>query len=265
MLTAVNVLQAFKHLQFIDLSSNMISDISPLQRLTLIHELDCSSNQITDIPDCTWPFLAKLDLSRNKIARLPRMTHPLLQAIYLNHNRISSLVDKDGNYLLEEENLPKLHTLELRRNQITANLPTLNGPLSKNESNDVQKYLKKIGLYHSGLKFLILADNKINTMASVYKPPGDVSGGEEVTLKVNEFGSRMGLVPNLVVLHLRKNGIRSLQGFTKEAFASLKYLNLRENQITNLEDIQHLSELKTLQHLVLTGKTSLFYVVGSIF
>uniref|UniRef100_A0A5K3ETC2 Recep_L_domain domain-containing protein n=1 Tax=Mesocestoides corti TaxID=53468 RepID=A0A5K3ETC2_MESCO len=77
------------------------------------------------------------------------------------------------------------------------------------------------------LKFLILADNKINTMASVYKPPGDVSGGEEVTLKVNEFGSRMGLVPNLVVLHLRKNGIRSLQGFTKEAFASLKYLNLR--------------------------------------
>ena len=73
---------------------------------------------------------------------------------------------------------------------------------------------------------LVLPQNSIKTMASVYMPPEKKFSDDNVIFKLNPFGSRMGLVPNLVVLHLRGNGLRSLQGFTREGYTSLKYLNL---------------------------------------
>lgn len=135
-------------------------------------------------------------------------------------------MDEEGNSLLEEDNLPSLHTLELRENAISTFLPELDVPLSESRASNYKKYLHKIGLFHTGLKMLILPSNDIQTMASVYRPP-TAEGSDKVTLSLNPFGSRMGLLPNLVVLHLRGNTIKSLLGFTREAFTSLKYLNLR--------------------------------------
>uniref|UniRef100_A0A915EUK6 Leucine rich repeat containing protein 23 n=1 Tax=Echinococcus canadensis TaxID=519352 RepID=A0A915EUK6_9CEST len=252
-ITDIDILQSFKNLQFINLSSNLISDISPLLNLTLVHELDCSSNKITWIPNFSWPFLTKLNLSNNKIKRIPRMAFPSLQIIYLNNNSIRSLVDEDGNGLIQEDNLPELHTLELRQNNIKTELPKLNHPLPEKQAADYQKFLQRIGLYHMGLKMLVLPENEIKTMALVYRPPENIDSDKGTILKVNPFGSRMGRLPNLVVLHLRGNGLRSLQGFTREAFASLKYLNLRDNRIANLEDLENLRELVSLEHLILTG------------
>ncbi|KAL5967029.1 Leucine-rich repeat-containing protein 23 [Taenia solium] len=171
----------------------------------------------------------------------------------IGDNLIRSLVDENGECLIEEDNLPELHTLELRHNNIRAELPKLNQPLPEKQAADYQKFLQRIGLYHMGLKMLILPKNELKTLALVYRPPENIDSDKGTILKVNPFGSRMGRLPNLVVLHLRGNGLRSLQGFTREAFTSLKYLNLRDNLIANLEDLENLRELVSLEHLILAG------------
>ncbi|KAM7532764.1 hypothetical protein Aperf_G00000129668 [Anoplocephala perfoliata] len=176
----------------------------------------------------------------------------MVDVLSCTDNLITSLVDEEGNGLLEEDNLPALHTLELRENAISAALPELDKPLSEKQSYNYRKYLHKIGLYHTGLKVLILPSNHIQTMASVYRPPA-TEDSDKLILTLNPFGSRMGLLPNLVILHLRGNAIKSLIGFTREAFTSLKYLNLRDNQIKTLEDLENLRELVSLEHIVLTG------------
>ena len=150
-----------------------------------------------------------------------------MKTVIFLDNLIASLLDENGNNLIVEDNLPELHTLELRGNKIKTELPKLDTPLSDKQSKGYKKYLQRIGLIHMGLKMLILPQNSIKTLASVYIPPDKKSSDDRLTFKLNPFGSRMGLVPNLVVLHLRENGLRSLQGFTRQGFPSLKYLNLR--------------------------------------
>ncbi|VDN16711.1 unnamed protein product [Dibothriocephalus latus] len=134
-------------------------------------------------------------------------------------NLISSLVDEDGAYLLEEDALPRLHTIELRGNRLTTSLPNFAEP-----EPDVSVYLRRIGFSHSGLKMLVMAENSLSSLATVYHPPEEPN---ENILRLNPLGSRMGLVPGLVVLHSRKNGIKNCHGFTAVCFASLEYLNLR--------------------------------------
>lgn len=128
---------------------------------------------------------------------------------------------------MDEANLPKLNTIELCHNKFETKVPTLNTPLHGKEAKNYEKFLRKIGFFHSNLKMLDLTDNKITSLAAIYKPPEDVPEDDNITLKVNPFGCRLGMTPSLVVLHLQNNGLTSLHGFTKEAFGSLRYLNLR--------------------------------------
>ncbi|KAL7059743.1 hypothetical protein AAHC03_013825 [Spirometra sp. Aus1] len=97
---------------------------------------------------------------------------------------------------------------------------------------------------------LVMAENSLSSLAAVYHPPEEEE--DPNSLKLNPLGSRMGLVPGLVVLHLRKNGIKHLHGFTAVCFASLEYLNLRDNEIESVKDLKPLSELPKLRCLVLT-------------
>lgn len=151
----------------------------------------------------------------------------MLTPLFLD-NLLSSLVDNEGFYLLKEKNLPRLHTVELRGNRLAASEPPmLDSPLDSHAAVEYSSYLKKIGLFHSGVKMVIMAENSIETMAAFYEVPKDDPKDPNVILKLNPFGSRMGVVPNLVVLHLRKNRLKSLQGFTAECFHNLEYLNLR--------------------------------------
>ncbi len=129
--------------------------------------------------------------------------------------------------MIEEANLPKLHTLELRGNRFRVVMPPVDEQLTDYEAERVQTYLKKMGFFHPGLRLLMLPENRVKTLAAVYVHPQELPKGENVTLKLNPFGSRLGMLPNLVALHLRGNGLKSLQGFTSEALPSIKYLNLR--------------------------------------
>ncbi|VDL86796.1 unnamed protein product [Schistocephalus solidus] len=231
MIIDIRHMEFFIHLQDLNLAFNAIEDIRPLQKLTLLQKLDCSFNQISEIPNVTWPFLVYLNLNDNRITKLPKMSQPILQILCLNHNLISSLVDEEGAYLLEEDALPRLHTIELRGNRLSTSLPNFAEP-EKNPP-DLSIYLRRIGFSHSGLKMLVMAENSLSSLAAVYHPPEEE---DESILKLNPLGSRMGLVPGLVVLHLRKNGIKHLHGFTAVCFASLEYLNLRYMLTTSTVD-----------------------------
>ncbi|CAL8105933.1 unnamed protein product [Calicophoron daubneyi] len=142
----INVLREYIHLRFIILSNNYISDISPCSVIGHLIYLKADNNQITDA-GClnSLRFLQFLDLSGNKLTKITNLSFPLLQHLKVNDNMISSIQDESGKGF-DVNQLPALHTLELRRNQLTT--------------------LKGLGQL-SNLRSLYCAENMISSTAGV--------------------------------------------------------------------------------------------------
>ena len=113
LISDISVLTDLTSLTFLRLYGNSISDISPLEGLTSLRALYLSTNKITDIsPLEDLTSLVSLDLTRNKITDIsPLEDLTSLRILYLSTNKITDISPLEG--------LTSLETLSLYKNRIT--------------------------------------------------------------------------------------------------------------------------------------------------
>ncbi|KAF4731303.1 hypothetical protein FOZ63_012028, partial [Perkinsus olseni] len=131
---------ALTHLRQINLSSNLLTDVSRLSTLPRLLSLDLSNNKITTMdrlfqPGCL-PWCQYIDLSHNSITSIcPLAAMTRLRSLKLKANSIDDItrVSPDGHTALEEldlsdnslttlngiNDLPKLKSLRVASNQLT--------------------------------------------------------------------------------------------------------------------------------------------------
>ncbi|XP_033642085.1 leucine-rich repeat-containing protein 23-like [Asterias rubens] len=111
--TDVAILSSFIHLRYVDLSMNMLHDISPLNSLTHLLTLKCERNLLQSAQLDELPYLQVASFSNNRITSTEGINHPLLESLNLSFNEISMVSG------LQPSSLGRLHTLELRGNRLT--------------------------------------------------------------------------------------------------------------------------------------------------
>lgn len=164
-----------------------------------------------------------LDLSDNKIQRTAGLSHlTALTALDLSHNFIARI---DGL-----ERLLRLQELRLH-------------------SNNIGRVQNLEGLRR--LTTLDLNNNKIETMEGL----AGIRGLTDLNLASNSIADigDIGGLSSLRALNLRGNLIKVLKTTPLFLPRSLRLLNLADNMVANLAEMQHLSQLSGLQHILLSG------------
>jgi len=114
LLSDLSPLQGLTHLTSLKLNNNQISDLTPLQSLTNLQLLDLSYNQIVDLrPLQPLAQLVRINLSYNQISDIsPLQSLTSLVEIYLNHNKIVDITDL--------KSLTKVRFLFIQNNPLTS-------------------------------------------------------------------------------------------------------------------------------------------------
>ncbi|MBO1320622.1 leucine-rich repeat domain-containing protein [Acanthopleuribacter pedis] len=126
-------IQFFTSLQYLNLSSNFISDVRPLSGLTQLQYLNMSGNTVTDLDDASpldgLTMLAHLDLSDNQIQGMSALsTLPNLSFLSLRNNRICEIgslaanpsvgegdtIHLEGNHLVSQQSLEDVGVIQSR-------------------------------------------------------------------------------------------------------------------------------------------------------
>ncbi|XP_063711158.1 leucine-rich repeat-containing protein 23-like isoform X1 [Symsagittifera roscoffensis] len=157
-LTDINLLSAFIHLRYIDMSVNSIKDISCLSGLTHLLTLKAEKNILKSAALEELPYLQQANFSHNRIKTTEGIYHPLLETLILSWNSIKEITH------LEPGRLTRLHTLELRSNALTSTkglvIPTLkNLFLAQNKI----KFLEDLDKLES-LQMLHMRDNQVDNL-----------------------------------------------------------------------------------------------------
>ena len=131
----VAILRQFVHLRHLDVSSNMLVDLSPLGCLPHLLTLNASNNMLTMVLDFKPPLcLREADFSNNRITAMnPLEQHRLLEALDLSRNRLRQIsgvrhnialrrLTLDNNDITEISNLGQLplRHLSLANNYLSA-------------------------------------------------------------------------------------------------------------------------------------------------
>ena len=76
-------MEEVKEVQKVDMSNNLISEISPLREMTRVINLNISSNRIKNVSiftdETAFPQLKILDISNNKFTEFPAIKCPKLE------------------------------------------------------------------------------------------------------------------------------------------------------------------------------------------
>ena len=170
--------------------------------------VDLSNNNIVDVNVLQqFQGLVKLNLAKNKIKSINMFTNeenfPSLRWLDISNNKYTELVGIK---------LPKLEYLDISYNRLEKVNESWTG--------------------HPNVRILKSVDNKFKNLA----PFKDLPKLEELYLENNVVASLAGYdnLPSLKKLHLRKNKIEKIDDELPE-LASLQYLNLRSNKLSNLE------------------------------
>ncbi|KAH8855334.1 Leucine-rich repeat-containing protein 23 [Schistosoma japonicum] len=215
----IELLRSYIHLRFVILSNNFIGDLSPLTELSNLQYLKADNNQITSIESLkSLQYLQYVDLSSNKLTTINNLSLPYLRHFKVNDNLITAL-KSETNTNLTSEQLPDLHTLELRGNR----LDTLNGiddMINLKTLYCAENTLRRLeGI--SSLKSLVrlhLRDNRIS--------------------KLNEFTENL---TSLEYINLRGNQISKFSEVKRlNCLPSLKFLSLIDNPITEKENYRQM-------------------------
>nr|XP_057939749.1 leucine-rich repeat-containing protein 23-like isoform X2 [Doryrhamphus excisus]XP_057939875.1 leucine-rich repeat-containing protein 23-like isoform X2 [Doryrhamphus excisus] len=125
-LSDIVAISNYIHLRFMDVSSNRISDLSPLASLTQLLWLKVDRNIVTYFQGQAFAQLAYLQwlsMAGNRLTDVDGLVGPSLESLILSENRIQTI---NG---LESGHFSKLVTLELRGNRLSTtkgiNLPNL--------------------------------------------------------------------------------------------------------------------------------------------
>lgn len=196
-----NALLMFKHLRYISMTNNKLTDISCIAKLPRLVTLDASKNHIKNIDffgdeNDSLQYLTTLNLSNNLIESLPHMNPPRLTHLHLNSNKISDCSKFGPN--------PSLVFLELRHNEIV----------------DTEGLCKM-----DNLETLYLSDNKINTLSGLYS----LNNLKRLHLRKNDFAILTGapIFSNLEYLNLRETKIEDVKEIHRlEMYCRVADINL---------------------------------------
>ncbi|KAG9269606.1 leucine-rich repeat-containing protein 23 [Astyanax mexicanus] len=211
-LTDIALLSSFVHLRFLDISSNFLTDFSPLAALTQLLWLKADGNQLPgfrDQPLGQLAYLQWLSLAANRLGDTEGLGGPALESLNLTGNGIQRVSG------LEYHRLTNLVTLELRGNSL--------------ETTD--------GIYLPNLRNLYLAQNKIKQLEGLEK----LERLTTLHLRGNQLETLDGLSPSmksLQYLNIRDNLIASrkaLQSLLGVA-QTLQAIVLTGNPFSDMED-----------------------------
>jgi len=199
--TDVNYLKNFVHVRYLDLTSNLLTDISSLNNLKDLLVLNVSKNNLKSLALDPLPYLQVASFADNKLEQIDPLPHPLLEKLNLNSNQIESVTGLDPNILTN------LTVLELRGNRLTSTegieIPTLKSLyLAANRLTELRGLEKLINL-----QTLHVRDNQIETL--------------------DGFSEDMS---KLTYLNIRGNAIKELPELNKlQVLPLLQKLTLSEN------------------------------------
>jgi len=232
-------LDILENLEDLDLSNNMLSNLSFLEGLKMIKYLDLEGNSIKDISQLRYlSELETLNLSENNLTTLAGLKNlHKLKSLSLDTNEINSLTEIDeipslikldlGDNLLTDissiENLYNLEVLNLQDNKLT-------------EINGIIK-LKK-------LRNLDIWGNNVKNIAGL----NELVNLEELDLWGNDLTDISDL-SNLTKLHTLNLSKNKVQNFTP--LVNLSNLNKLINSGNNIWDLNFLKNLKNLKFLSL--------------
>lgn len=237
---------ALPNLKILNLTDNALASPGSLQGLassSSIAELELAGNGIASLQEL--PVLPKpivLGLQRNNIAALDEMPMlPTLEKLQLSKNRITSTRG------LPE--LPNLTVLQIRDNKLTSlqgltSLPNLEALLL--EDNEIVSFE---GL--PALPMLTRVEISNNEISSFKGLPASAEL-KRIEISNNEIASLDGLpepstLPGLESLALNNNAITVVSPLS--SWTQLRYLELRDNPITDAEALQPLRDAGCVTYL----------------
>ncbi|OPJ69312.1 leucine-rich repeat-containing protein 23 [Patagioenas fasciata] len=200
--------------------SKDLTDISLLKCFIHLRYVDLSDNKLQDLsPLNSLTHLLWLKVDGNLLTSACMQELPYLQVISFAHNHIKAI---------EGITHPRLVNLSLKGNKIQTALGLGHGQLFNLQILELRgnKLESTAGFNLPKLKSLYLAQNTIQKLEGL-------EGLEQLT-----------------TLHLRDNKLETLDGFCS-SMKCLHYLNLRNNGISNPQEVEKLQVLPMLQALVL--------------
>ncbi|XP_011642850.1 leucine-rich repeat-containing protein 23-like, partial [Pogonomyrmex barbatus] len=212
-LTDINVILSFRHVRHVNVSGNRLTS----EALRVLEAM---------------PYLQTLRADRNCLISAELNSMPYLQVIPVC--KMSSKMQElslNQNKLRDAAGIHHrlLERLELNHNDIcTVAIDPQNLP---------------------NLKTLELRGNALVSTTEICCPTLT-----QLFLAENQIEKIEGLdaLVNLRTLHLRNNKLANLDGFTERCH-SLKYLNLRNNEISRISELEKLSCLSNLETLIILG------------
>ncbi|XP_077201877.1 leucine-rich repeat-containing protein 23 [Paroedura picta] len=200
-LTDIALIQGFIHLRYVDLSDNLLRDLSPLSCLTHLLWLKVDNNRLTSAAMDELPYLQIASFANNRIKDTIGISHPRLASLNLKGNDIEEISG------LDPLKLSNLHTLELRSNSLKTTA----------------------GLFLPKLKNLYLAQNSISRLEGLE----DLMQLTTLHLRDNlleNLDGFSGSMKALQYLNLRGNAIANLQEVSKlQMLPMLRALVLLDN------------------------------------
>ncbi|XP_067302516.1 leucine-rich repeat-containing protein 23 [Pseudorasbora parva] len=234
-LTDLALISSFIHLRYFDISSNHLSDFSPLAGLTQLLWVKGDGNLLQSFegqPFGQLAYLQWLSFAKNRLFDVKGIGGPALETLNLTGNGIQTMQG------LEYHNLTNLVTLELRGNCL--------------ETTD--------GIYLPNLRHLYLAQNNLKRLEGLEK----LEHLNTLHLRDNKIETLDGLSPDmkcLQYLNVRGNLLSSMRALRNLANVrqTLKALVLFENPLAKNDDyrmyvISHLSKLERLDKDPITAE-----------
>uniref|UniRef100_A0A8C6XYQ5 Leucine-rich repeat-containing protein 23 n=1 Tax=Naja naja TaxID=35670 RepID=A0A8C6XYQ5_NAJNA len=111
-LTDITFIHNYIHLRYVDLSDNLLRDLSPLAFLRHLLWLKVDNNRLTSASIEELPYLQIASFANNHIKDSNGIFHPRLTSLNLRGNAIEVLSGLNPNIL------SNLHTVELRGNNL---------------------------------------------------------------------------------------------------------------------------------------------------
>jgi len=209
-LTDLSLLRQFPHLRIVDVASNYIADLDPLNSLEHLLSLEAPYNVISSTNSfLPRPYLQVLDLSFNKLTSWPNLCHPRLHYVNLNHNLLHEIKG------LIPDKVKNITVMELRGNNIT------------------DEGLEGLSILAPCLESLFLAQNNLTSFRGV----APLTSLRRLHVRGNRISTFEGLHEGhgqLEYLNVRENEIAGLEELTilKTLPAKFKTLNMMSNPLS---------------------------------
>jgi len=221
--TNIDHLKDFVHIRYLDLTGNLLKDISVVNNLKHLLVLKVAKNNLTTVELEPLNYLQEASFADNKIEKVEPITHPLLEKLNLNSNQIERVTGLDPDVLTN------LTFLELRGNRLTSiegiEIPTL--------------------------KSLYLAANRLTDLCGI----GKMVNLQTLHVRDNQIASLDGFSDSMTRLNyvnLRGNSVAEISELEKlQVLPELQSISLSENPCVEGENyrIEVLILLRKLERL----------------